>query len=177
MSLLASSEWRSLTWVTRDLDLDIADSGVVAPAGGRRFGAVVFELLELGRPGGGGSRCRGHVHHHVVVSFLLADQRVADEAPVGSGADHDHKHHDRDDSPGGDTVRLGSDRGLLAGCRRSVSAGVLRVAQSGWHVESLWGHTAREGSRWRIAATVGRSQAAIVVETPAGAACRATSPS
>lgn len=118
--------------------LDVADAGVVASAGGGRFGAVVFELFELGGPGGGGGRGRGHVHHHVVVAFLLAEQRIADEAPVGTGADHDNEHHDRDDAPGGDAVRLGryGRRLLLAGGRRSVSARIFGVAESGRHVKA-----------------------------------------
>lgn len=76
------------------MSLDVADTGVVASAGGGRFGAVVFKLLELGGSRWGGGRGRGHVHHHIVVAFLLAEQRIADKAPIGSGADHDDEHHD-----------------------------------------------------------------------------------
>lgn len=116
------------------MSLDVADTGVVASAGGGRFGAVVFKLLELGGSRWGGGRGRGHVHHHIVVAFLLAEQRIADKAPIGSGADHDDEHHDRDDAPGGDTVRLGRyGRRLARGCR-SISAWVFGIAESGRHV-------------------------------------------
>lgn len=150
--------------------LDVADASVVASAGGGRFGAVVFELLELGGSRGGGGRGRGHVHHHVVVAFLLAEQRIADEAPVGTGADHDDEHHDRDNAPGGDTVRLGRYGCRLAGGRRSVSARVFGVAESGRHVEpgrrTAGARSGEHRGRGRVRqATVGRGQATVVVET------------